>query len=300
MWSREGRNPQLTVLSTVAVGYVVALVVVYWASVRTVLGRDFEDAALRGAVLTQDAFADTVDLVLDIVSVGSLMGALAVVAIIALVRLARLSGLAAIGVMVGANATTWLLKEVLLDRPDLGLDEHTPATLNSLPSGHSTAVLSAVVAVLIVLPHRVRLPVAAAGGGLAFLTAMATMSAGWHRAGDSCAAFLVVGGWTAAAAAVVVAVSAPADGTAERPSLGARWLGAATVGALTVGLALAVALEAVAWFRDSAGGQIFALFAAACLVLGCLSGVLLVTLRVLELMESAVGAAPDPARPRGD
>lgn len=292
----EARIPRLYVVAAIAVGHVLALGLVHWASVRTLVGRTFEDAALRGALLTR--FADTADVLLDIVSVGSLAGALAVVAVIALVRLARVTGLAAIGVMVAANLTTWLLKEVLFERPDLGLDEYTPVTLNSLPSGHSTAVLSAVAAVLIVVPHRLRAPVAGAGGVLTFLTSIATMSAGWHRAGDSVAAYLVVGGWTAVAAAAVVAVSEPETRAVEGPPTGARWIGATTAGTLALGLALVLTLDAAAGFRDSALGQTVALLAAACLVLGTLAGVLLLTLRVLDLMESAVGTNPVPAMSR--
>lgn len=282
--------PRLVVLSAVAAAYAVGLGLVYWVSVRSLLGREFEDAALQGAILTR--VADSADVVLDVVSVGSLMGALAVVALIALVRLARLTGLAAVGVLVAANLTTLVLKDVLLSRPDLGLEEYTPATLNSLPSGHSTAVLSAVVAVLIVVPQRLRLVVAGAGGGLVFLTAMATMSAGWHRAGDSVAAFLVVGGWTAVAAAVVVAVSEPAEAETEAHAFGGRWLRAGIAGALGLGLLLVLLLDGIASFRDSALGQPVALLAATCLVAGALAGVVLLTLRVLELMESAAGANP--------
>ncbi|QYJ03239.1 phosphatase PAP2 family protein [Nocardioides panacisoli] len=292
MTGGEERVRRLVVLAAITFAYAVALGLVYVLTVRTDLGRAFEDAALRGAVLT--SVAEAADVVLDIVSVGSLFGALAVVALIALVRLARVPGLAAVGIMVGANLSTLVLKEALLSRPDVGLEEYAPVTLNSLPGGHSTAVLSALAAVLFVLPHRLRLPVATAGGALVFLTAVATMSAGWHRAGDSVAAFLVVGGWTALAATVVVAVSEEPTHAPARSSYAARWLGAATAGALALGLVVALTLDAAAAFRDSALGQTVAFLAATLVVLGALAGVLLVTLRVLEMMESAAGASPVP------
>lgn len=286
----NGRVPPLVALSATAAAYAVALGLLYWVSVRSLLGREFEDAALRGAVLTEGA--DTADLVLDIVSAGSLMGALAVVALIALVRLARVVGLAAIAVLAAANVTTAALKEVLLSRPDLGLDEYAPVTLNSLPSGHTTAVFSALAAVLIVLPQRLRLPVAAAGGLVTFLTALATMSAGWHRAADGIAAFLVVGGWTTVAIAIVVAVSDAPRTTPRRSSVAARWFGAVTAGALLVGVVGLFVLDAASGFRETTLGQAVAFLAATCLVLGALAGVLLATLRSLESMESMVGANP--------
>lgn len=279
---------RLAGIVAIALAHAVALGTVYWLTVRTVTGREFEDAALRGGLLTGSTVADTVDLVLDIVSAASLMGALAIVALIALVRLARVTGLAAIGVMVASNGTTWLLKEHLLQRPDLELVEYTPATLNSFPSGHSTAVFSAVAAVLLVLPHRVRLPVATAGGVFAVVVAVATMAAGWHRPGDAVAAFLVVGGWTAVAAAAVVVVGVPGD-PVEPPATGARWFGALALGCVLLALMLVLALDAAAGFRDSAIGQAFAFVTGGCLVVGAATGVLLVILRVLELVEAAAG-----------
>ena len=100
------------------------------------------------------------------------IGAVAVVAIIALIRLDRIRGLAAIAVLVTANVATRLLKEHLLVRPDLGVDEVGPVTLNSLPSGHATAAFSAVAALLLVLPAAWRGSVALLGGGFATLTAL--------------------------------------------------------------------------------------------------------------------------------
>lgn len=264
--------------------YVVAFAGTYWLSVRTVTGREFADAALRGALLTHSAVADTVDRVLDIVSVASLMGALAVVATIALVRLARVTGLAALGLMLGSNATTWLLKEQLLTRPDLGVDEYTAAA-NSLPSGHTTAVFSAVAAVLLVVPARLRPLLAVTGGAFTFLTAMATMSAGWHRAGDSVGAFLVVGAWTTTAAIAVVLVADTGQEPHEPPGPATRWFGVLALGALILGFTLVLALDATAGFRDSAVGQTVSLVVGAALVAAALTLVLLLTLRVLDLMQ---------------
>lgn len=297
---------RLAALVAVVVAHVAVFALVYWAFVRTVTGREFGDAALRGALLTRDAWTDEVDRVLDVVSVAMLLGALAVVATIALLRLARLEGVVALGLMVGANASTWLLKEHLLTRPDLGLVEYTPATLNSLPGGHSTAVLSAVAAVVFVLPHRLRLPVAATGGLFAVITALSTMAAGWHRASDSVAAFLVVGAWTTLAAIVVVVAGRPPSRPVEEPSAGARWFGAGALGALVVGMALMLAVTAVPGLPESAVGQTFALLSGACLVAGTAAAVMLAVLRVLEIAEAvpaqdgASDERPDQVSDDGD
>ncbi len=287
----ELRRP-LTGLGLVAVAYVVAFAIVYELTVQTLPGRRFGDLSLRGALLAGAIAAGTVDAVLDVVSVASLLGAMAVVATVALVRLARLQGLAAIGIMVTANASTWLLKEVLLPRPDLGLDEIAPATLNSLPSGHSTAVFSAAAALAFVTPTRAQPPVVLAGAGAATATGLATMSAGWHRAGDSMAAFLVVGFWTTVAASLVVVLRSPGGLPPSRVTLGVlRWPAAYAVGALILAGTLALALDAAPPVRENIAGSLLALVAAILLVSGAASGAAVGILGSLRLM--------DPTAPKG-
>lgn len=267
-----------------------AFAFVYWWSVRTVLGREFGDAALRGAIETREAFGRTVEGVLDVVSVASLAGATAVVATIALVRLARVQGLVALGVLVAANGSAWLLKHQLLPRPDLGLDEYAPATLNSLPSGHSTAVFSAVVAVLVVLPDRLRLPVGITGGVLGLATALATMVAGWHRAADSVAAFLLVGAWASVGLAVIARLGNDSVGRPPRT----RWLVPLSLGALVLGAALVLLLDAMPALRDTLLGRLGAFVAGGVLVAAVDVGVLLVVLRLLSGRAAASSRGPRP------
>ena len=280
----------LLVLAAVAVAFLAAFGAVYVLTVRTSQGRTLADASLRGALHSKAAVTGTVDTVLDVVSVASLFGAMAVVALIALIRLKRLEGVAAVGILVGANVSTWLLKDVLLARPDLGLSEVGPATLNSLPSGHSTAAFSAVAALLFVLPRRWRPTTATVGGLFAGVTGIATMSAGWHRPGDSAASFLLVGAWTTVAALVVVAVRqrrplTPADLSAPTP---VRWLGAAAAGMLVLGGVLALPLLASSTFEASAVGEWLAFGAGGLLVAGTALGVVAAIVVVLDVMERAV------------
>jgi membrane-associated phospholipid phosphatase len=271
--------------------YAVAFVLVYSVSVRTVRGRLVSDASLRGAIVSGSSFQDTVEAILDVVSVGSLLGAVAVVAGIALLRLDRVRGLASVGVLVTANVATWLLKEHLITRPDLGLDEVAPATLNSLPSGHTTAAFSAVAALLIVLPAAVRVPAAVIGGGFTTVIALATMFAGWHRAADSMAAFLLVGICTMVAISLVVVLEGPRPGGASTVRL--RWSVAVCVGALTLGIACSVGLSVVGPFRDSLVGSLLAFSSAGLLIVGTVIGVLLSMVRAFEATE----AEPDKNAP---
>jgi membrane-associated phospholipid phosphatase len=196
-------RPQV-VLGGLGVAYLVALAAIYALTVRTVPGRLVSDAGLRGALTTRPAVSDSVHTVLDVVSVGSLAVATLVVVVIALLRMAGRAAVVSIGLLAAANVSTWVLKNHLLTRPDLGLHEAAPETLNSLPSGHATAAFSAAAALVLVAPVALRRVAAVVGAAAGALVAVATMLAGWHRAGDAIAAFCVVGFWSVVAAWVVL------------------------------------------------------------------------------------------------
>jgi membrane-associated phospholipid phosphatase len=269
-----------------------AFVLVYRLTVRTISGRLLGDASLRGAILTNPRTENLVNSILNIVSVASLLGATAVIALIALLRLRRSLGLAAVGLLVGANASTWLLKNVVLSRPDLNLQEITPATLNSMPSGHSTAVFSAVAALLFVLPAHWRAPAALLGAGYSILTALATMSAGWHRAGDSVAAILVVGVWAAIAAMTVVVIGDPKVAVTRHRLLTQRpgqWLAIGAAGSLTLGTIVVLTLFVDARLHDSGLRLAPAFLAGGLLITGTATTILVAILVALDQI------APPPA-----
>ncbi len=279
----------MTWLVAAATAYAGVFVLVYVVSVRTVRGRLISDASLRGAISSSPALRDTVDAVLNVVSIGSLLGAVAVVAVIALIRLDRVRGLVAVGVLGVANGATWLLKEHLLTRPDLGLDEVAPATLNSLPSGHTTAAFSAVAALLLVLPARWRVPVAVMGAVYGTATALATMFAGWHRASDAIASFLIVGICTLVACAVAIRLGGPRS--RSRTDVGMHWWVAGTVGALVFGGVLFGTLSVLDPVRESVVGSLVAFSSAALLILGTVLGVMVGILRGLDAMERTPSGA---------
>ena len=286
---RVGRTWRpLARIALVGVACGAGFVLVYYVTVRTVQGRLFGDASLRGALLTRSALADSTTTILNMVSVASLLGAIALVATVALLRLDRVRGLAAIGVLVGANLSALLLKNHLLDRPDFGLLEVSPATLNSLPSGHVTAVFSAVAALLFVVPTRWRYPAGLGGLVAATATALATMSAGWHRAGDSMAAILLVGVWiTVAATAVLIAEPlGMSDGESFEWPSSARWLVAISTGSFMLGLAFGAALDAAGPIRDATLGSWIAFGVGGLLITGTGIAVLLGMLDILATTDA--------------
>ena len=265
-------------------GHVLVFWLVYHLTVRTTYGRLFADASLRGAVLAQARTEELVDHALGIITLASLAAAVAVIATIALLRLRRGPGVAAIGVLIAANLTAQVLKQVL-DRPDLGLQESAPATLNSLPSGHSTAAFSVGVALMLVVPRRTRGAVAAAAGVYACVVALATMAAGWHRPADSVTAFLVVGFW-AGVAVVGLAILDRGELDDRGPEGPPRWFlrpqlkAPFALGVLA--LMLVTPLVVATPVRESGVGQALAFGTGAIVIVGTALVVLMLLLELID------------------
>ena len=164
-------------------------------------GQRLDNAARSGRIVSHPRTAARSDRLLRTISVGSLaFFGLAIMAVAA----TRGRWLLAIGagtVIVGANLTTEVFKE-LLHRPHF---LHQPLIpFNTLPSGHSTVAASLAAALVLVVPVRLR-PLAATLGGLyAGAIAAMTLAAGWHRPSDAVSAFAVVGIWTFGVSAVLV------------------------------------------------------------------------------------------------
>jgi hypothetical protein len=170
-----------------------AAVAVYAVFVRTTLGQVVDEAAMRGADVQHERLVSVLNSTLDGTSLLSIGVAAVLAAAIGLLR-RRIDLAVAAGVLVlGANLTTqWLKAE--LTRPPLG----DPAP-NSLPSGHTTAAVSVVFALVLVLPYATRAALAVAGALYVTVIAVATVWAAWHRPSDTVAALLVTLGWGALA-----------------------------------------------------------------------------------------------------
>ncbi|MEV4811786.1 phosphatase PAP2 family protein [Micromonospora avicenniae] len=182
---------------------VAAFLVTWRVAVHTELGQWVDTVALTGNRIGQDRIDEPVDRILNAMSVVSLLAATAVIGFIALMRGRIALAITATLLIAGANVTTQLLKYGL-SRPDLGIDLARIYAGNSLPSGHAAVAASVAVALVLVLPAKVRALGAFVGAGYAAAAGVATLSAGWHRPSDALAAFLVVGVWAALAGLVLL------------------------------------------------------------------------------------------------
>ncbi|MFD2078269.1 PAP2 superfamily protein [Actinopolymorpha cephalotaxi] len=180
------------------------LVLVWWIFIRTPHGQVLDASVLRASDMGRDRVDGLVTVVLDAVSLASLVVATAVVAFIAVVRRRIRLALVATVLVAGANLTCQVLKDYLIDRPDLGIPGTNIGAPNSMPSGHVTVAASIAVAAVLVLPPRLRGLAAILGAVYVSLTGIATLSAGWHRPSDALAALLIVGIWAAAAGYLLI------------------------------------------------------------------------------------------------
>lgn len=162
---------------------------------------------------------------LGTISTGTVALALAACVVLALIRRRFAAAAAAVLIVGGANVTTQLIK-IMVDRPDFDLGSH-----NSLPSGHTTVVVSIVLAALLVAPAGLRALTVALGAFAIVFIGLATVVAGWHLTSDVLAALTVTLAW--AGLAVLLLAYRPTD--PPRGGVGALFLAAlGTVAAVII------------------------------------------------------------------
>ncbi|MET0930918.1 MAG: phosphatase PAP2 family protein [Aeromicrobium sp.] len=223
-----------------ATGGVLTLVALVWIALGSRAGQDWDESAMSTVTGGRDTRLAVLS-VLGYVSIGAVVVVVVGCVVVALLRGKIALAGAAVTVVAGANVTTQVLKHTILERPDFGL-----GTLNSLPSGHTTVVASAVGAALLVVPAMSRPLIAVAGGFATTLTGASTIVAGWHRPSDVVAALAVSLVWTAGVALLL-------RGRAER--VGGTLVGAVVGCAAALAFLVAIGVRPVlGWdgFVDSA------------------------------------------------
>jgi membrane-associated phospholipid phosphatase len=143
-------------------------------------------------------------------------------------------GAVALVAMLGAGITTQVLKPLLAVQRDFPFMHYMGP--EAYPSGHTTAVMSLALALVIVSPLRWRPLAAAAGGVLTVATVYSILLVGGHYPSDVIGGFLVATGWACLASSVL---QLEARDSVAGPALGAAVLAG-------------VALLAVAWRPEGA------------------------------------------------
>lgn len=100
--------------------------------------------------------------------------------------------LVGLGMAIGANISTQLLKNYFIIKPNLGIQE---ALGNSAPSGHTTFAAAAGLALFLASPKRFRPTVALLSMVFTVAAGYSTVVNGWHRPADVVTAILITGLW---------------------------------------------------------------------------------------------------------
>lgn len=237
------RGPALVVSALSAV----AIWVLWRVFVATATGRRMDRASYDGAEFGRNSLWRVAEPVLDVISVPFIAVVLLATMLLAVLRRRVLLALQVAVVVGGANLSTQVLKNFVLDRPERGLADNLH---NTLPSGHTTAAASVAVALVLVVPRRLRPAAALLGALYTTATGVSTMVGGWHRPSDVAAAVLVVLCWAGLASALGAPVhgrTLPADAGADpgpdRPRETTAAVALLFLVALTTGSAAALALQ---------------------------------------------------------
>lgn len=178
------------------VGAALTAVVAYLA-LDTAAGQRWDNRAMLAIAAPTDVVLQMLR-GLSTVSVATTGIAMGICMLAALMRGRWALAVAAAVLVTGANVTTQLLKYVVLDRADLGV----PSSLyvpNSLPSGHTTVVVSLSLAAVIVAPKRLRALAILGASAMSTLVGVSVILGRWHRPSDVVAAIGVCLAWSGVA-----------------------------------------------------------------------------------------------------
>lgn len=147
-------------------------------------------------------------------------------------------------IILGANASTELLKHVLVSpRPG----ELVPGSaISSWPSGHSTAAMSLALVLVLAVPARLRPAAAAFGASVAIAVGYSVLATGLHYPSDVLGGFLVAATWTLAVVGGLLAAERrwPVNRASSGPPVSLRAVlgapGAVVGGAALLGMILAL------------------------------------------------------------
>lgn len=167
----------------------------WWFFVGTRIGQLVDAIAMEAMSELVDTLGGYDKAVLGTVSVPSIAIIMVLAAAVALCRRRYILGLRAVIVVAGTVLSVQGLKHYLLYRPSLGI---TNLLGNSFPSGHTAAAAAATVALIMVVPHRWRSPIAWVGALFTSVMGLSTLVNGWHHGSDVVASVLVAGAWALA------------------------------------------------------------------------------------------------------
>ena len=186
---------------------VIVLAGMYLLSVRTALGQTWGDEAYLDRVAEGRGLTWIDKHVLKAIDIRILAVLLLIVVAVGSVRrqwFATVAVCAAyIGAMVSAEGLKLALPRPIL-APELEALMGDKDALNTYPSGHATLATCLVLGLLILVPARVRPPVAVVGAAFVAFVASGVVAAGWHRPSDAVGGIALALLWLTAAGALIL------------------------------------------------------------------------------------------------
>lgn len=183
-------RPRTLLLAAAAcvAAFLALLALAYWGG----SARWLDTTALRGFLGLQAPALYPIAGLGDAPPVGVFAGALAV---FALVRGRPRTAALVIGLLALTSVSSQLLKALFAyPRPEgaTGLSYIAP---EAFPSGHATAAMSLAIALVIVVPARLRPLAAVVGAGFALSVSFSIVALGWHFPSDVAGGFLLASFW---------------------------------------------------------------------------------------------------------
>ena len=139
----------------------------------------------------------------------------AVPILVALARGRPRVAVAVAAIVLGANATTQVLKPLLAEPRASWQSGFSLVLAASWPSGHATAAMSLALSSVLAAPARWRQAVAALGAAFAVAVSYSFLTLGWHYPSDVFGGFLIAATWTLVAIAALRAVEDRSPGGAR-------------------------------------------------------------------------------------
>lgn len=186
-----------------AVASAVAFAGLYAFAIGTRTGRVVDEDILNDA-LKAHALGDVALVLVHIVNPVTFAAAVVGIAWFAWARRGRAAAVALAVALVGANVSAALLKAFLGETDPLGGEHARTLGVGFYPSGHVTAIMSIVLAAVVLVSHgRARATAALAGGLVAAAVGVGNVVAVAHHASDVVGAFLLATTWVVGMWAIV-------------------------------------------------------------------------------------------------
>lgn len=218
---RNERRHSRSEMSVALYALIISFVGLAWFALYTEYGRRVDEIVMLATYNRSRGGSCFVDL-LEVISPGTSVLLLAGLVFLALINRRKRDAVSATVLFVGTNMTTQLLKRFVLHRPSPYQAAEPPFGSilpsghvgNSLPSGHTTAIFSLVLAALLVVPLRLRFVTCVLGTVVAALVGWMTIVVGWHRPSDVAGGVLITLIW-------FIGISVLTDsGCQRRPGVG--------------------------------------------------------------------------------